>query len=176
MCCHEKDSPYNYFAIKVADMASGMIVGHLPIENSRVTKFFLDRRARVYAILTSTNYCKSPLVQRGLEIPCCIAIHMPSAVKNKELVRIYETVVDTLYYQREEINIVSSFIEDSMEIGSSDSKEKNKGSNPKYMRKSKMETSTSFSKDIRNFFANHGKVSNTKKERCSTNDVMQLSD
>lgn len=53
-------------------------------------------------------------------------------------------------------------------------KEKNKDSNPKNMKKSRMETSPS--KDIRSFFTYHGKVSNTKKERCSTKDVVQLSD
>ena len=63
-----------------------------------------------------------------------------------------------------------------MEIESSYRKEKNKDSNPKNMKKSKMETSTSFSKDIRSFFVNHGKVSSRKKERCSTSDVVQLSD
>ena len=67
---HEKDNPYDFFAIKVADIASGMIVGHLLMEISRVAKFILDRGARVYVILTSTNYCKSSLVQGGLEIPC----------------------------------------------------------------------------------------------------------
>ena len=108
---HGKDYPYEFFAIKEADIASTMIVGHLPMKNSRVTKFILDRGARVYAILTSTNYCKSSLVQEGLEIPCHIEIHMFSTVKNKELVQIYETFVDTLHYQCEESSTVGSFIQ-----------------------------------------------------------------
>lgn len=55
-------------------------------------------------------------------------------------------------------------------------KEKNKDSNLKNMKKSKMEITMSFSKDIRNFFANHGKVSGTKKKCYSTDDVVQLID
>ena len=75
---------------------SGMAVGHLPMENSLITKYILDSKARVYTILTSTNYCVSALIQGGLEISCRIEIHMPATVKNKELMEIYETYVDTL--------------------------------------------------------------------------------
>ena len=103
----------DFFAIKVTDLESGTTVGHLPIDNSRVTKYILDRDARVYAVLTSTNYCVSPLVQGGLEIPCRVEIHMPSTVKNRELIGIYEKYVDTLNYQREETNIAGSFVESS---------------------------------------------------------------
>ena len=110
-CVHEKDNPYDFFAIKMTDITSRMTVGHLPMENFRVTKFLLDRGARVFAILKSTNCCLSPLVQGGLEIPCRIEIHLPPTVKNKELIRIYESYVDTLYYQREEANIICSFLE-----------------------------------------------------------------
>ena len=95
----------------MTDITSRMTVGHLPMENFRVTKFLLDRGARVYAILRSTNCCLSPLVQGGLEIPCRIEIHLPPTVKNKKLIRIYESYVDTLYYQREEANITGSFLE-----------------------------------------------------------------
>ena len=109
VCSHEKNNPYDIFAIKVTIPESGTTVGHLPMENSRVTKYILDTGARVYAVLTSTNYCVLPLVQGGLEIPCRVEIHMPSTVKNRELIGIYEKYVDTLYYQEEETNIAGSF-------------------------------------------------------------------
>lgn len=48
----------------------GRTEGHLPMENSRTTKFLLDHEARINAKLTSYMYCVSPLVQGGLEIPC----------------------------------------------------------------------------------------------------------
>ena len=94
-----------FFAIKVTVPESGTTVGHLPMENSRVTKYILDRGACVYAVLTSTNYCVWSLVQGGLEIPCRVEIHMPSTLKNREFIGIYEKYVDTLFYQREETNI-----------------------------------------------------------------------
>lgn len=84
---HWKGNPFEFFAIKEAEITLRMIVGLLPMENSRVTKFILGRRAGVYAILMSTNYFKSPLVQEGMEMPCHIEIHMFSTVNNKELVR-----------------------------------------------------------------------------------------
>ena len=77
-------------AIETADITSGMKVGHLPMETYHVTKFLLDREARVFAILTSINYCISSVFQEGnkiminsnnitilfLEIPCRIEIHI----------------------------------------------------------------------------------------------------
>lgn len=45
VCSHEKDNLYDIFAIKVADIALGMIVGHLPMENSRVTKVYSRQRS-----------------------------------------------------------------------------------------------------------------------------------
>ena len=98
-CVHEKENPYNFFVIKTADISSGITVGHLPMEILRVTKFFLDREARVFAILTSANYSISPLVEGGLEITCPIEKHKAVTVRSKELIRIYKSCVDTLYYE-----------------------------------------------------------------------------
>ena len=83
MCVHEKDNAYNFFAIEAADITSGMTVGHLLTKTSRFAKLLLDPRTRLFAILTSTNSYISPLVQRGLEIPCRIEIHMAPTVRNK---------------------------------------------------------------------------------------------
>ena len=41
---------------------------------------------------------------------------MPSTVKNRELIGIYEKYFDTLYYQREETNIAGSLVESSAGI------------------------------------------------------------
>ena len=82
-CVHEKDNPFHFFAIKVMGQDSGATVGHLPMENSRAAKFLLDTGARVIATLTSTNYCVSPLVQGGLEIPCRVEMFMSLTGKNK---------------------------------------------------------------------------------------------
>ena len=46
----------------MTDATSIITVGHLLMENSRVIKFPFESDARVFAILTSANYCVSPLV------------------------------------------------------------------------------------------------------------------
>lgn len=84
-CMHERDNPFDFFAIKVSKTTTGQTVGHLPMENSRVMKFLLDHGAKVMASLSSSNYCVSPLVQGGLEIPCTVTIYMPRTLKNKNL-------------------------------------------------------------------------------------------
>ena len=62
-CLHEVDNPFDMFAVKVCLTTDDeMIVGHLPMEISRITKFLIDRGANVSAKLTSTNYRRSPLV------------------------------------------------------------------------------------------------------------------
>lgn len=63
------DNKYKFFAIMVAIIESGMVVDHLPMENSWIIKCVFDRGAQVYAILACTNYCVLPLIQRGCEIP-----------------------------------------------------------------------------------------------------------
>ena len=40
---------------------------------------------------------------------CSFEIHLPETVKNKQLMKIYETYVETLHYQWEETPIVRSF-------------------------------------------------------------------
>ena len=53
-----------------------MIVGHLPREISRPTKYLLDQGAIVTATITSGHYRKSPLFQSGLEIRCEISSYL----------------------------------------------------------------------------------------------------
>ena len=75
-----------------------LTVGHLPREVSQITKFILDRGAKVTATLTSKNFRRSPLVQGGLEIACKVTIKMLATRKThmnldrfKELVKDYYT-------------------------------------------------------------------------------------
>ena len=78
-CLHEVDYPFYVFAIKTVN-SDKVITGHLPREVSRVTKFLLDRRAVAYAELTST-YRGSPIIQRGLELPCKITVKLRKLLK-----------------------------------------------------------------------------------------------
>ena len=152
------------FAIKVTIPKSGTTVGHLPMENSQVTKYILDRGAHVYAVLTSTNYCVWPLVQGDLEIPCRIEIHMPSTVKNRELIRIYEKGRQNI----EGSCVANSAGIETMETNNSKGRESKK-------RKNNETTNASSSKDIRAFFEKRRTVSRTKNVDVPKN-VLELSD
>ena len=47
-CLHEENNPYIVFSIKVCKSHNAQsVVGHLPKEISRITKFILQRGARV---------------------------------------------------------------------------------------------------------------------------------
>ena len=98
---------------------------------------------------------------------------MPSTLKNRELIRIYEQYVDTLYYQREETNIAGSFLNNDSsktnEINNSDNRETKKRKNANET------TNNSSSKDIRTFFEKRRTVSSTKNVDASKT-VVELSD
>ena len=64
----------------------GNIIGHLPMEILRITKFLLDRGARIEATLRSTYCRRSPLVQGGLEITCTVKVSMMPTKLSKKLV------------------------------------------------------------------------------------------
>ena len=143
------------------------------MENSRVTTYILDRGVRVYAVLTSTNYCISELVPGGLEIPCRVEIYMPSTAKKRELIGIHDKYVDTLYYRREETYIAGSFVESSAGIETMQTNN-SKGRETK-KRKNNETANASSSKDIRAFFEKRRTVSITKKVDFSKS-VVELSD
>ena len=66
-CSHDFGNVFDVFAIKTCKL-DGTVVGHLPREISRATKFLLDRGAQISATLTSRDYRRSLLVQGGLEM------------------------------------------------------------------------------------------------------------
>ena len=70
-CYHKENNAFDRFAIMLCEIGKGeTAVGHLPMEILRVTKFFIDRRGSIIAILTSDHYRRSPLIQGAIEIPC----------------------------------------------------------------------------------------------------------
>ena len=50
------------------------IVGHLPMEISRITEFIIDRGAQVVVKIRGRHYRRSNLLQGKLEVPCEIKI------------------------------------------------------------------------------------------------------
>ena len=108
-CYHEFENTFNMFAIKMYK-SNGQIVGHLPREISRVTKFLLDRGAVVQATLSTTHYRRSPLVQGGLEIACKVSVKMPGTIKNHLLMDRYFELVRSLYTEPKNEVILGSFL------------------------------------------------------------------
>jgi len=107
---HEEGNSYDFFAIKICLKNTGITVGHLPMEISRSTKFLLDKGAAIYIELASTNYCVSPLVQGGLEIPCRVKVLMAPTVRTRRLIDIYKDLVELHYDAREKDNVAGSYL------------------------------------------------------------------
>ena len=98
------------FAIKTCRMNENKILGHLPREISRATKFLLDRGANI-TNLSSTRYRRSPLFQRGLEIPCTVKVCFPASIKPDMLIGKYKEIVEGLYIQPKNEVMISCLIE-----------------------------------------------------------------
>ena len=85
-----------------------MIVGHLPREILRPTKYLLDRGAT--ATITSEDYRKSSLFQGGLEIKYFVTVTLPATFRRHMLLQRYEELVEKLYAEPMKEIIVGSFI------------------------------------------------------------------
>ena len=142
----------------------GVIRGYLPREISRVTKFLLDRGARMTAILTSVNYRRSLLVQGGLEIPCRVKITMANTKKCDQILDRYLDLISTLYTEPNPPLILGDDLVMAEYPESAKKTEKIKISKPK---------ETSRSMDIRKFFLAQGSNPTEKKKR-KENDVIVL--
>ena len=66
-CSHERNNIYDRYAIAANKRLRGRqadsIIGHLPREISRATRFFLLRGGMVHLKVTDENYRRSPLIQ-----------------------------------------------------------------------------------------------------------------
>ena len=109
-CTHEEDNPYDIFSMKVCKPDSDEIVGHLPMEISRITKFIADRVVKCTLKICEMHYRRSPLVQGGLEVPCEVTITMIGSVVNHLLLTRYESLLKELYIEPKDEEIVSTFL------------------------------------------------------------------
>ena len=110
-CFHESNNPFDMFAIQVCQQETNKRVGHLPMEISRITKFLINRGARIQATLTSTHYRRSPLVRGCLEIPCEITVQVTNGDHRKELLERYEILLNDLYLEPVTDDVVGCFLE-----------------------------------------------------------------
>ena len=93
----------------------GSIVEHVPMEISRITKFLLDRGARIEATLRSIQYRRSPLVQGDLEIPCTVKVSMVPTQLSKKLVNLYRELVESFYFEPPDSEIIGSLLQSDEE-------------------------------------------------------------
>ena len=85
-------------------------MGHLPMEISRITKFILQRGARLQATVTRKHYRRSFLIQRGLEVPCLVTVKMPGNTMNHLLIARYEKLLGELYLEPKDEEIMETFL------------------------------------------------------------------
>jgi len=104
-CFHESGNAFDRFAIKTVD-ENGEIVGHLPKEISRVTKFLLDRGVTMHCKLISKHYRRSPLVQGGLEIKCEVVFTSRATILQSKLATRYLDLVKNIYLEPAQDNVV----------------------------------------------------------------------
>ena len=143
-CQFENGNCYDIFAIKTCD-ENGRMVGHLPREVSRITKFIIDRGAKVTAELQGTHYRRSPLVKGGLEIPCKVTVSMLGTCVNLLLLERYKQLTGELYLEPKEEVILGSFL---VPIQAPEAPDTRKKSQKKPENKKK----TTMSRDIRRYF------------------------
>ena len=114
-CSHKENNPLDPFVIKICQLVSDKIVGHFPMELSRISKFILDQGAKIEVKLQETHYHHSPLVHGGLEIPFDLVIRMPNTIKSAELLKKYLKLFENCYKEPQEIVILGSFGSKSIE-------------------------------------------------------------
>ena len=110
-CFFETHKPFDPFAIKLCEVGNENAVGHLPREISRVTKFFMDRGAIVSAQLTSEHYRRSPIVQGRMEIASNVKVKIPGTCVIILLMEKYKKLVQHLYIEPKNEEIIGSFLQ-----------------------------------------------------------------
>ena len=99
--CQMKNNPYDVFSIKVCKLNNAQsVVGHLPMQISRITKFILQKGATEQATVTRKHYRRSCLIQNGLEGPCIVTVTMPGSIMKHLLIARYEKLLGELCLER----------------------------------------------------------------------------
>ena len=86
--------------------------------NFKRYQIFARERSKCISKLTSTHYRRSPLVQGGIEIPCVVTVSMPGTVINQLLMERYKQLVETLYTEPKESEILGTEKEKETEVSS----------------------------------------------------------
>ena len=85
------------------------------VQLSLTLKFILDRGARISAVLTSTHYQTSALVQGTMEIVCKVTVEMFPTLKNTQLLDRLIELVETAYNEPMS-SILGTLFADEIEV------------------------------------------------------------
>ena len=92
-CIHERNNDHDRYAIaatkRLPGCLSDSIVGYLPREISRYTRFLISRGGNVKVTVVNSKYRRFPLIQGGLEIPVTVSIEIDSTSKNVSVLERY---------------------------------------------------------------------------------------
>ena len=80
-------------------------------------KYLLDRGATVKAVITCSYYCRAPLFQGGLEMPCSVTVSMPGTIRNHLLLDRYRELVTELYCEPKDEIIIGNFLSPTEQLG-----------------------------------------------------------
>ena len=77
---HEENNPHDRYAVaairETVSQLTLVVLGHLPREISKFTRFIILHGATVKVKVSDTKYGRSPLIEGGLEIPIEVEVHM----------------------------------------------------------------------------------------------------
>ena len=98
---HKRNNLYDRHAIAAKKNLPGRlttsVVGYLPKELSRITRYIMQYGAVVTLKVVGTHHRRSPLVQVDLEIPVKVEVRIEFNEKNKMSVNKYKSLVEQLY-------------------------------------------------------------------------------
>ena len=105
-CSHEEDNLYDIFSIKVYKSGTDEIAGHLPMPINRITKFMMAGGISVTLKIIGKYHRRSHLVHGELEGPCEMMVIMSRSLVNHLLLTRYEKLVNELYIELKNKEIV----------------------------------------------------------------------
>ena len=105
-CSHEEDNLYDIFSIKVYKSGTDEIAGHLPMPINRITKFMMAGGISVTLKIIGKYHRRSHLVHGELEGSCEMTVIMSRSLVNHLLLTRYEKLVNELYIELKNKEIV----------------------------------------------------------------------
>ena len=109
-CTNEQDNPNDIFSTKECKPYFDEVVGHLPMEINRITKFIVDRGAKCTLKIRGMYYRINLLVQGRLEVPCEVTITMIGSVVNHLFLTRFESLLKKNYIEPKDEETVNTFL------------------------------------------------------------------